>query len=187
MRAGPLKAVTLTTHWIWSIRFGKLAIATWGVSTMCCGHHKHHREGIVCHFSWVGNPWQKKLWVRTLHNRGDSKALASLKAHWVTGDDSRRLHLSESPEVVDNSKATSFSRPKRADAHMTSQKLWPHSQELQELKPDKIPARRRGSGHKDLHLASSYMWWIAAFSMEWHWIWQRNPRTGPMPSSFQYK
>ena len=56
-------------------------------------------------------------------HRGDSKALASLKAHSVTGEDSRSLHLSESPEVVDDSKATSLSRPKRVDAHMTSQRL----------------------------------------------------------------
>lgn len=45
-------------------------------------------------------------------------------------------------------KETAFSRSSRAGIHISSQRLGQHVQYIHRLKLDKIPAQRRGSGHK---------------------------------------
>lgn len=51
------------------------------------------------------------------------------------------------PEVVSVLKETASSRQKTADAHINSQWLQQHAENLQKPKPDKIQARSGESGH----------------------------------------
>jgi hypothetical protein len=36
----------------------------------------------------------------------------------------------------------------RTGAHMNSQRLWQHAQDLHRVKPDRVPEQRGGSGHE---------------------------------------
>lgn len=51
-------------------------------------------------------------------------------------------------EMVDDFKETVSSNHIRTDAHMKSQHLWQHTQDICRFKPDKFLVLRRPSGHK---------------------------------------
>lgn len=52
--------------------------------------------------------------------------------------------------MVDDLKETVFSKHIRTNACMNSQGLCHHAQDLYKLKLDKMPAWKRGAGHKQL-------------------------------------